>query len=109
MLVTPEILEQYMQLATEQAANRKMQAQPLEVVNIPGTWLNIRTVEALVGWKKTKINEEVKASRFPPPDRHSPSCSRWLSDHIRAYLACRSAGRAWSPNQEPNPSAQSVQ
>lgn len=76
---------------------QKMQPQPLDVVNVPGALLNIRTVEALVGFKKSKINEEIKDKRFPPPVRRSANCSRWVSDDIRAYLACVRIGKDWAP------------
>jgi len=79
--------------------NRKMQPQPVEVVNVSGALLNIRTVEVLVGYKKSKINDEIKEGRFPPPLKLSANCSRWLSDDIRAYLACRRVGNAWCPTK----------
>lgn len=68
---------------------RAMQPQPLDIINVPGAWLNIRTVEILVGFKKTKINEEIKAGRFPAGIPQSPTCTRWLSDDIKAYLDAR--------------------
>jgi predicted DNA-binding transcriptional regulator AlpA len=76
--------------------SRKMQPQPVEMVNIPGVWLNVRTVELVVGFKKTKINEEIKAGRFPPPDHVSVCMTRWLSDHIKDYNLCRAKGVPWS-------------
>ena len=79
--------------------NRQMQPQPLDVLNVPGALLNIRTVEAIVGFKKSKINDEIKEQRFPPPLKLSSTCSRWVSDDIRAYLACRRAGAAWCAAQ----------
>lgn len=87
--------EQAMEVAVPQQT-RKMQPQPVEMVNIPGVWLNVRTVELAVGFKKTKINEEIKAGRFPPPDHVSVCMSRWLSDHIRDYNQCRAKGVPWS-------------
>ncbi|MGE5452222.1 MAG: helix-turn-helix transcriptional regulator [Acidobacteriota bacterium] len=73
--------------------SRALQPQPLDIVNVPGALLNIRTVEILVGFKKTKILEEVKAKRFPAGHRESPTCTRWLSDDIKAYLEARSRTR----------------
>jgi predicted DNA-binding transcriptional regulator AlpA len=83
----------------EKPKSREMAPQPLELINVSGAMLNIRTVELVVGFKKTKINEEVKAGRFPKPERHSPTCSRWLSDKIKSYLATRRDGRTWSEQQ----------
>jgi predicted DNA-binding transcriptional regulator AlpA len=74
---------------------RGLQCQPLEVVNIPDARLNIRTVEAVIGHKKTWIYDEMKESRFPRPDGHK----RWLSDDIREYLKARREGRPWSPGE----------
>lgn len=75
--------------AVAEHKSRALQPQPLEIVNVTGAWLNIRTVEILVGFKKTKIIEEVRAKRFPAGRRESPTCTRWLSDDIKAYLNAR--------------------
>lgn len=84
----------------EARAKREMKPQPFEVLNVPGAFLNVRTVEALVSFKKTKINEDVKNGKFPAPVRLSPTCSRWVSDDIRHYLACRKAGTDWTPRPD---------
>lgn len=82
-----------MDAVVEAPRSRAMQPQPLELVNIPGTLLNIRTVEILVGFKKSKIAEEIKAGRFPPSRAESATCKRWLSDDVKAYLEARSRNR----------------
>lgn len=82
-----------MDAVVEAPRSRAMQPQPLELLNIPGALLNIRTVEILVGFKKSKIAEEIKAGRFPQSRAESATCKRWLADDIKAYLDARSRNR----------------
>lgn len=78
---------------TTDRPKRGLQCQPLDVVNIDDARLNIRTVEALVGHKKSWIYAEIKKGAFPAPDEYA----RWLSNDIRSYLRCRREGIAWPP------------
>lgn len=66
---------------------REMRAQPLDIVNVPGAQLNIRTVEALVGMSKGSILKRIREGNFPAPIRHTCRLSRWTSDSIRQWLA----------------------
>lgn len=83
--------------AAEKAKSREMRAQPLEIVNIPGARLNIRTVELLVGRSKSWIIKAIRAGEFPAPMRASPTASDYLADDIKAYLQARARGQKWSP------------
>lgn len=87
-----------MEAATqEKPRTREMQPQPLEIVNIPGARLNVRTVEILVGRSKSWIIKAIKAGEFPPPIRVTPRLSDYLSDDIRAYLQATKRGDKWKP------------
>lgn len=87
-----------MEAATEEKQRtREMRAQPLEIVNIPGARLNVRTVELLVGRSKSWIIKAIKDGEFPPPIRVTSRVSDYLSDDIRAYLQATKHGKKWKP------------
>ena len=48
--------------------------------------LNLPQVSALTGWGRTKIYAEIKAGRFPQPERSGARCSRWRSGTVIAVL-----------------------
>jgi predicted DNA-binding transcriptional regulator AlpA len=54
------------------------------------TRLKLRQVSVLTGWGRTKIYKEIKAGRFPAPERSSLRCSRWRAGTVIASL---NAGR----------------
>ena len=71
----------------EGSPHRPRIMQPLDTLNVPGARLRIGTVEVLVGLKRSAIYAHIKAGKFPAPLKSGARCSRWNSDHIRAYLA----------------------
>lgn len=75
------------QAAGAEKPRRVMRPQPLDIVNVPGALLNRATVEVVCGRKKSTINRDIKAKRFPAPHKQTKRASHWLSDHIRAWIA----------------------
>lgn len=51
--------------------------------------LRLPAVLALVGFSRSKLFMEVKAGRFPQPERLGKRCSRWRMADVLAYLAAR--------------------
>lgn len=56
---------------------------------IPGTAVCER-----VGFKRTKLNELVKAKKFPQPIRFSQNFIRWDVDEVNAWIEEQKAARA---------------
>ncbi len=48
--------------------------------------LRIEQVSALTGWGRSKIYGEVKAARFPAPEKRGIRCSRWRSGDVLDWL-----------------------
>jgi prophage regulatory protein len=46
---------------------------------------------ALVGWGRSKLAAEVKAGRFPQPERDGRRCTRWRAGDVLAFLSERRA------------------
>jgi predicted DNA-binding transcriptional regulator AlpA len=44
--------------------------------------LRIGQVLALTGFGRSKLYEEIKAGRFPEPERSSKRCSRWRAGTV---------------------------
>jgi len=55
----------------------------------PEQRLPIQYVEALSGWKKSKLYAEIKAGNFPAPERDGPRCSRWRAGDVLDYLQAK--------------------
>ena len=47
--------------------------------------LRLEAVEDRVGWKKSKIYQEVAAGNFPRPIKHG-ACNTWPESEIDAYI-----------------------
>ena len=62
-----------MDAVVEAPRSRAMQPHPLELLNIPGALLNIRTVEILVGFKKSKIARRCARSLQRSPKTQATS------------------------------------
>jgi prophage regulatory protein len=63
---------------------------PIENISpypIPDRILRQAEVEAKVGFKKTKIWEEVAKKRFPPPIALGPRAVGWRESEIDAWIA----------------------
>lgn len=86
-----------MEVIEDKPRSRAMRPQPLEIINVPGARLNIRTVEILVSRSKSWIMKAIKAGEFPSPVRASATTSDYLSDDIRAYLQATKRGEKWKP------------
>lgn len=73
-----------------------MKAAPL-VAAIPETLhpeqrLRFEAVSALTGWKRSKLYAEVRAGRFPAPERDGRRCSRWRAGDVIESLQARRQG-----------------
>jgi predicted DNA-binding transcriptional regulator AlpA len=44
--------------------------------------LTLAQVSTLTGWGRTKIYAEIKAQRFPEPERSGARCSRWRAGTV---------------------------
>jgi prophage regulatory protein len=51
--------------------------------------LRLAEVEARVGFKRTKIGEEVDAGRFPEPIALGPRAVGWRESEVQAWIASR--------------------
>lgn len=47
--------------------------------------LRLEAVEDRVGWKKSKIYQEVAAGNFPRPVKHG-ACNTWPESEINTYI-----------------------
>ena len=54
--------------------------------------LRLDAVEEKVGWRKSKIYQEIKRGRFPAPVKHG-AVNTWPESEIDAYVASLIAGR----------------
>jgi predicted DNA-binding transcriptional regulator AlpA len=48
--------------------------------------LKLEQVSRLTGWGRSKIYGEVKAGRFPQPERRGIRCTRWRAGDVLAWL-----------------------
>jgi predicted DNA-binding transcriptional regulator AlpA len=48
--------------------------------------LTLPQVSTLTGWGRTKIYAEIKAERFPEPERSGSRCSRWRAATVIAAM-----------------------
>jgi predicted DNA-binding transcriptional regulator AlpA len=53
--------------------------------------LKISQVCALTGFGKSKLYEEIRAGRFPEPERSSKRCSRWRAGTVIEALNSKAA------------------
>lgn len=60
----------------------------------PEQRLRFEIVSALTGWKRSKLYAEVRAGRFPAPERDGPRCSRWRAGDVLNALQARRRGSA---------------
>lgn len=51
--------------------------------------LRFAVVAALTGWGRSKLYSEIRAGRFPSPERDSTRCSRWRAGDVLAALQAR--------------------
>lgn len=63
----------------------------------PEQRLKLAQVEALVGNGGTWIYLEIKAGRFPAPERDGPRNSRWRAGDVLDYLQARRSKAAAAP------------
>jgi prophage regulatory protein len=55
--------------------------------------LRLDEVEALVGFKHSKIYADMEKGEFPKPIRRGTKCVRWFSDEIDLYIETLRAQR----------------
>ncbi len=55
----------------------------------PEQRLRFETVAALTGWQRSKLYAEIRAGRFPAPERDGPRCSRWRAGSVLDALRAR--------------------
>lgn len=55
----------------------------------PEQRLRAEVVFELTGWKRSKLYSEVRAGRFPAPERDGPRCSRWRAGDVLQALQAR--------------------
>jgi predicted DNA-binding transcriptional regulator AlpA len=53
--------------------------------------LKVAQVCTLTGFGRSKLYEEIKAGRFPEPERSSKRCSRWRAGTVVEALNSRSS------------------
>lgn len=63
----------------------------------PEQRLRYEVVSELTGWKRSKLYAEIRAGRFPAPERDGTRCTRWRAGDVLEALQSRrrvAAGRA---------------
>lgn len=55
----------------------------------PEQRLRFDVVSALCGWGRSKLYAEIRAGRFPAPERDGPKCSRWRAGDVLDALRAR--------------------
>lgn len=55
----------------------------------PEQRLKLAQIEALTGNGRTKIYSDIKAGKFPAPERDGPRCSRWRAGTVLDCLKAR--------------------
>lgn len=55
----------------------------------PEQRLRFEVVSALTGWQRSKLYGEIRAGRFPAPERSSSRCSRWRAGDVIEALQAR--------------------
>jgi len=55
----------------------------------PEQRLRFEVVSELTGWKRSKLYAEVRAGRFPAPERDGKRCSRWRAGDVIGALQAR--------------------
>lgn len=57
----------------------------------PEQRLRAEVVFALTGWRRSKLYSEIRAGRFPAPERDGKRCSRWRAGDVLLALQQRRA------------------
>lgn len=57
----------------------------------PEQRLRFEVVSELTGWKRSKLYAEIRANRFPAPERDGSRCSRWRAGTVLDALRARAA------------------
>jgi predicted DNA-binding transcriptional regulator AlpA len=65
---------------------QKRQIAPLPMGLEMEARLTLSQVSTLSGYGRTKIYAEIKAGRFPEPERSSARCSRWRAGSVIAAM-----------------------
>jgi prophage regulatory protein len=68
---------------------RKLQLQPLEILNTPNALMRRNLVEAVTGMGKSAIYAAVRDKKLAAPLKFSSRCVRWRSDDVRAFMDLR--------------------